>query len=230
MLVVLLVSTGNGSNSLTVQSQFVLGASRSCPGCASPRRATQRCCQHGAGFPGCRRVLPARGQVSGGPEGAARGEGRQQMQYQHRHLLPSAQFCLPRGGHLKPSGSSPKERLFGRKQTPLCEVSFKNPTCSKTLPGKVVQQPGRSRAQHPLTGGGAALGQEPSALAAAEDHSQMPTLNPGPSTQPKSERGDFPFQARPGALGEPPQLAAAPGCLKQAVTGRGEGRVMLAAS
>lgn len=71
------------------------------------------------------------------------------MQYRHRHLLPSAKFCLPVRFRLKTKSSGgvsaktigfvPKERLFGRKQIPLCKISFKNPICSKILPVKVFR-------------------------------------------------------------------------------------------
>lgn len=95
---------------------------------------------------------------------------------------PSAKFRLP--AHFWPQtkssrwGSQPKtlalclkERLFGRKQIPLFKISFRNAICSKILPGKVFW---------------AAWPRSHVPPAAAAGRSQMQTLNPSLSTQPKS--------------------------------------------
>lgn len=183
------------------------------------------------------KVLPARGWAPMGLEGAARGEGGQWMQYRQRHLLPSAKFCPPVrfrlktrssrwGSQPKASGSSLKAGLFGRKQIPLCKISFQNSICSKILPVKafraaVPQQRDAAWAGTLLRVGDSTRGRSRVLPAAAEGRSWMQTLNPGLSTQPKItlEGGDFLSQARSGALGEPPPLAAPQGCPNQAGTG-----------
>lgn len=148
------------------------------------------------------KVLPARGWAPMGLEGAARGEGGQWMQYRQRHLLPSAKFCPPVrfrlktrssrwGSQPKASGSSLKAGLFGRKQIPLCKISFQNSICSKILPVKafraaVPQQRDAAWAGTLLRVGDSTRGRSRVLPAAAEGQSWMQTLNPGLSTQPKS--------------------------------------------
>lgn len=118
MLEVLLASSGNGSNSLILQSQFVLGG--------SPK--------------------PQEGAASAGPEGLLGRE--RIWSSPSIPSPPSAKFRLPAhfwpqtkssrwGSQPKTLALCPKERLFGRKQIPLFKISFKNAICSKILPGKV---------------------------------------------------------------------------------------------
>lgn len=199
MLGVLRVSTGNGPNGLTLQSQFLQVLPRAARA-VSPLRARGRCCQHRARCPGGWR--------------GHWGQGQAVMQHCHRHLLPSAKLCLPVCFRLKTHSSGedlhqnhkvcPPRKDFGRKQIPLCKTSFPDSICSSQR--RCLEQwwccsSRSSLAWHPLRGRGSI---ESRSQGCSEDQTRMQTLNPNLSTQPEApRRGDCLFQAQSEALGEP---------------------------